>query len=166
MNIDECTREPELLDSIQAMQWPELADAELRAHVPACASCSDLVTVATAFFHDYDAALQEAPIPSAGAVWFRAQHRLRADAVRKATRTLYAVQAFSIAAAAIIVIALLSTTSVFTPDWAGFGEQLRQAGATLVSVPASLQWTPAILYALAGTATLAPVALYLAVAKE
>ena len=45
------------------------------------------------------------------------------------------------------------------------GRGLREAGV-LFSAPAAIHWTKPILYALAGTAALAPVALYLAVAKE
>jgi predicted anti-sigma-YlaC factor YlaD len=165
MKIDECPREPELLDSIQAMQWPELADPELRAHVTDCGACAELATVANAFFRDYDEALHETAIPPAGAVWFRAQRRLRADAIRKATRTLYAVQAFSLAAAVVLVIVLFGTTFAFSPDWSAIAEPFARM-KSLLSAPASLHWSLPIIMIFAGTAALAPVALYLAVDRD
>ena len=165
MTIDECRREPELLESIQAMQWPELADSELRLHVDECSTCRELATVAGAFFRDYDEALHETTIPSAGAVWFRAQRRLRADAVRKAARTLYAVQALSLAAAAILVVYLFGSAVSLTPNWSAFTGQFGQMKA-LLSAPASMHWSKPILVIFAGTAALAPVAVYLAVAKD
>lgn len=165
MTIDECPREPELLDSIQAMQWPELADGELRAHVTGCTACAELATVANAFFRDYDEALHETVVPPAGAVWFRAQRRLRADAIRKATRTLYAVQAFSLAAAVVLVLVLFGTTVSFTPDWRAIGEPFGHM-KSLLAAPASMHWSLPIVLLFAGTAALAPVALYLAVDRD
>src|SRR5207237_7087672 len=88
-------------------RWPDACDAELRAHVDACASCRELALVAGNVLTDANAAMREASIPSSGAMWWRIQRRTHAEAARSASRLITFVQIGSIAAVAIVAIALL-----------------------------------------------------------
>ena len=56
----------------------------LREHVAGCGLCSDVAEIAGAFFEDRDCARAEAVVPSASAVWWRAQIRAREEAARLA----------------------------------------------------------------------------------
>ena len=75
--------EQELLDAVTARRWPDRADASLREHVAGCGLCSDVAEIAGAFFEDRDCAQAEAVVPSASAVWWRAQIRAREEAARR-----------------------------------------------------------------------------------
>ena len=44
-----CSREREITEALRNGHWPEACDAELRAHVNACRSCSDFVLVTHTF---------------------------------------------------------------------------------------------------------------------
>ncbi|HWW61713.1 MAG TPA: hypothetical protein VN181_10135, partial [Thermoanaerobaculia bacterium] len=96
-----CVREEELLDALQRMYL----GAELEAHVASCAACSELREVAGAFLDDRAQAVVEAPVPSAGTMWWRMQIRRRQEAATSARRSLLIGQAVTLA----IAVALLIT---------------------------------------------------------
>jgi len=137
-----CPRETEILRSIEALQWPDRCDDELRIHAAACPACADLVDVATALTGDRDAAVRAAHVPPAGAVWWRTQMRARHEAARSARRVISVIQA------AAVLVALLVLFVVAAPLLAG------------VRLPLAL------IAALASPLLLAPIAVYLAVAED
>lgn len=102
-----CTREDELLDALGR----GYVGAELESHVRGCESCSELRNVAGALLDEQTIAMTEAPVPSAGTMWFRLQLRHRQEAQTAARRSLYAGQAITIAIA--LILALL----VFRPQF-------------------------------------------------
>src|SRR5688572_27062180 len=97
----QCQFEQELVDAVSARRWPDRADSALREHVTGCRLCSDVAAVAMAFFEDRDGAHADEPVPSASAVWWRAQIRAREEAARMAMRPLVLVQAVATICAAI-----------------------------------------------------------------
>ena len=109
----QCQFEQELLDSVAAHRWPGSADAALRDHVAGCELCTDVAEIAGAFFDDRECARVEAVVPSASAVWWRAQIRAREEAARTATRPLLVVQAIATIIAAVVAIALAPAASTW-----------------------------------------------------
>lgn len=101
-----CAREQELLDALGR----GFVGEELESHVASCASCSELRLVAGALLDDRVEAMIEAPIPSAGTMWWRMRVRQRQEAQATARRSLLIGQA------ATLVIALALVVSFFGAD--------------------------------------------------
>lgn len=114
-----CIREDEILRAIEARHWPERCDEELRAHVAACAACADLVDVATALTGEHEEAMHAAHVPPSGAVWYRAQLRVRQDAARSVRRVINAVQAAAVLVALVAVAFIVGPAlpAVHLPLW-------------------------------------------------
>ncbi|HEV7920632.1 MAG TPA: hypothetical protein VGR02_07565 [Thermoanaerobaculia bacterium] len=95
-----CTREDELLDALER----GYIGAELEAHLASCVACGELRLVAGALLGDRAQAMAEAPIPSAGAMWWRMRMRERQDAEATARRSLLIGQAVTVAVAFALII--------------------------------------------------------------
>jgi predicted anti-sigma-YlaC factor YlaD len=120
---ERCMREDELLDALER----RFVGAELASHVASCASCHELHSVAGALLDDRAQAMLEAPVPSAGTMWWRLQLRRRQDAQLAARRSLLIGQA------ATVLIALSLLIAIFGSDLAS---GVRQAvGAVRMSTP-------------------------------
>lgn len=141
-----CPYEPEILEAVTAGRP---CSEELREHAEGCADCGDLLVVSTALVADMQEAMHEADIPSSGAVWWRAQRRMRVESVRNATRTIAIVQTSSVIAAAAVAIAVLGTQ-----NWRPWLE------------PFNATWNLSLVFAIGASLALAPLALYLAVARD
>jgi hypothetical protein len=100
-----CPSEADLLDALAARRWPDRAEPGLREHVAGCAICADVAEIAAAFLDDRDIARMEAPVPSASAVWWRAQIRAREESARLAARPIALVQAAATVCVAVASIA-------------------------------------------------------------
>jgi len=99
---DSCPRESELLAALgRGFVPPDLA-----AHAHDCASCRELQLVVGALLEERATAVAEAPVPTAGTMWWRLQVRHRRDAQATARRTLLVGQAVSLAVALGLLIAL------------------------------------------------------------
>jgi predicted anti-sigma-YlaC factor YlaD len=98
-----CTRENELLDALAR----RFVDGELEAHIASCLSCSELRTVAAALLDERANAIRQAPVPSAGTMWWRVQMRHRHEAQAAARRSLLIGQGMTLAIATILMVALL-----------------------------------------------------------
>jgi hypothetical protein len=92
MNVPTCAREAEALETVLGGGWPSCVDADLRAHVESCPVCADVVLVAVAMRDEQALACQQAQVPSAGLVWWRAERRARQEAARTAARPMTFVQ--------------------------------------------------------------------------
>jgi len=137
-----CPRESEIADSLMTARWPNACEHELRAHAASCATCADLVLVATAI-------AQETPqvtVPASGVVWWRIQRREREKAVRTASRTITILQASSIAGAIALASTIAGSISVPT-----------------IHIPV---WSLPLLLGFAVSLALAPVAVYWAVKAD
>ena len=137
-----CQFETPILRAIEARQWPDRCDDELRAHAATCAECADLVAVATALTDDRQDAMSAAHVPPSGAVWWRTQMRARQDAARTARRIINVVQA------AAVLIALVAVFLIVGP-----------------TLPA-IHWSLPLIVALALPVALAPVAVYFALTER
>lgn len=148
-----CEREELVLDLLR--NGRELAGSELEPHVAACASCADLLSVATALLDEHHDATHDAPVPTSGVVWWRMQRRARQEAMRTAARTVTAVQVLSVAAAIVIAVAIVGVKTLL-----GFFTMPH------LDLTALAQWSVPLAIALMACVALAPVAVYLSVARD
>lgn len=100
MNAATCAREDELLDALGR----GFIGAELTQHVETCASCGELRQVAGALLDERAQAMLEAPVPSAGTMWWRMQLRRRQEAQTAARRSLLIGQAATIVMAIALAV--------------------------------------------------------------
>jgi hypothetical protein len=167
MRPHECPREDEVLDAITSGRWPDGCAVSLHAHVAACEVCRDVADVAL-YLRDDGAALgAEVRVPSAGAVWWRAQARARAEAEQAAMRPMLVAAACG----ATVLVALMAAALTLGLPWVGalLGDSLAMLARVqpTVSVSADLvgealeRWLLQVVLA-AVLLVAAPVALYLA----
>lgn len=141
-----CPHESEILEAVTTGRP---CSEELLAHADDCPDCADVLVVSSALVADMQQAMDEADIPPSGVVWWRAQRRMRAESIRSANRTIALVQTASVIAAAAGALALLGTQ-----NWRPWLEPLGAA------------WNIPLLFAIGASLALAPLALYLAVARD
>lgn len=149
MNGQVCAREQELLDALGR----GFVGAELESHVASCGDCGELRLVAGALLDDRAQAMFEAPVPSAGTMWFRMQLRLRQEATATARRSLLIGQAATLAVAMALLVWFFGT------DIAVEAKEMRELVATI-------RVSTAVLIALATWAILAPLASWVAVRQK
>ena len=147
----QCAREPDVLDALASARWPERVDAELRAHVEACAICRDVVIVAAAMREDHDAAWREANVPPSGQMWWRAGMRARQDAVREASRPVTIAQGVAI----VLALAVVAAGGWFA--WPSV--------EALLTTPPPL-FIPLVIAMIALVMVVAPIALYFVLSEE
>ena len=104
-----CHREDELLDALGRGYVGE----ELGAHVASCPSCAELRLVAGALLDERVQAMMEAPVPSAGTMWWRMMVRHRQEAASAARRSLLIGQAMTLVIAAALVLSFFGADVVF-----------------------------------------------------
>lgn len=121
----ECPHELEVVAA--ARNWPA-ADPDLRAHVPRCGVCSDLVEVAEAITTDRRALDSEARLQPAAVVYWRSQRRARREASLRAARPVVAFQA--LAAACLVGVGLALAGLMTGREWlAGLWDDWSRAAA-------------------------------------
>ena len=156
----ECEFESEALAAVIQSRWPERVDARLRAHVAACAICSDVVTVAGAI----DGAREEirscAVIPDSGRVWWQAQMRARREAVKAGGRPITVAQVLAFACAVGLLGACFGATSVW------FQSALARTLGLLPSATALIAEHGALVLAMAALVLLVPTAVYLVMLRD
>ncbi|MGZ5446193.1 MAG: hypothetical protein ACXW5U_27895 [Thermoanaerobaculia bacterium] len=109
MRAEPCPREDELLDALGRA----FVGGELETHVASCASCSEVRLVAGALLDDRTQAMIEAPIPSAGTMWWRMRVRQRHEAQATARRSLLIGQAATLAIALALVVSFFGNDVAF-----------------------------------------------------
>lgn len=117
-----CPSERDVLDLVAIGQWPSRADATLRAHVAACATCAEVASIAAAVreWASETEPAQPVKVPDASVVWYRAQVRAREDAARRASRPLLVAQLFAVATVALAVFWMGPSLSLSLPDFGGW----------------------------------------------
>jgi predicted anti-sigma-YlaC factor YlaD len=146
MNADRCQREDELLDALARRYiGPELA-----AHLTECAACAELELVAGALLDDRSHAVAEAPVPTAGTMWWRMQLRHRQEAQSTARRSLLIGQAVTLAITMVLVVAF-------------FGAELATDARHAI---AAIDLKTPLMLVLATWAVLAPIAGWVAVKQK
>jgi hypothetical protein len=146
MSRPPCEREGELLSALGR----GFVAADLEAHAADCPACGELRLVAGALLDERVQAIAEAPVPSAGTMWWRMRVRQRQEAAARARRSLLVGQAATLAIALALVISF-------------FGGEVAE-GLRHLAVTVRLG-TP-LLVALAASAVLVPLAGWAALRQE
>lgn len=154
----ECEFESDVLAAVLQSRMPE----HLRAHVEACAICSDVAAVAGAIDDAREEMRASAAIPDSGRVWWVSQMRARREATKAAGRPITAVQVIALACAVGLLGACFGATSVW------FQSALRRAESTLAGFSAAAFLTEhgLIVLAMAIVLLLVPGVVYLALARD
>ena len=93
MSLPTCHHEAAVVRVVSRGAWPDRAPAELRAHVTSCAVCRDTVAIASLLCAaDAADAGDDAPLPTAGQMWWRLAVRARLDRERAAARPVVWLQ--------------------------------------------------------------------------
>jgi hypothetical protein len=156
----ECEFEADTLAAALQSRWPERVDAQLRAHVAACAICSDVVAIATAIDYSREDLRAQAVVPDSGRVWWLAQLRERREAAETAGRPISAAQVVAFACA----VGLLGACFGATSTW--FQSALRWIASSLPSATVLLVQHSALVLAMALVLFLVPTAVYLVLGKD
>jgi hypothetical protein len=146
MNAERCSREDELLEALGR----SFLGAELESHVASCGACSELRLVAGALLDDRKEAMIEAPIPSAGTMWWRMRVRHRHEIEATARRSLLIGQAATLA----IALAL------------GFAFFAGDVAVAVRHVIATIRISTPLLLAVATYVLLAPIAGWVALRQK
>ena len=155
----ECPRESEVLDALASARWPERVEAELADHVASCSVCTDVLTVAEAMQADHDAAWKEANVPSSGQMWWRAEMRVKQDAVREASRPVAVAQGVA------VVLALSVAAAAGWFAWPTVREFVATVSLAQMPGVASPMFLP-LAVAMGALLVVAPVALYLVISEK
>jgi hypothetical protein len=102
-----CAREKEVARLLELGQWPQASPAELRAHASGCRVCAERVLLTERLHAARAQAMAAAQLPSAGALWWRAQLRRRNEALRRVGRPMLGAQVFALAVAAMMAAGAL-----------------------------------------------------------
>ena len=166
-----CAREPEVVELLVSGRWTDENDDALRAHAAQCGACSETLQLARLLRDDHRALCDEAPVRSAGAVWWRATIRARTEAARTAGQPITLLQGLAAATAA----GLLVGSGWWRPvvlgrawlDRVGDIASRLDAGHALASSAGAVAALGLpLLLAIAACLIVAPVAVYFATADE
>jgi hypothetical protein len=155
----ECEFESEALAAALQCRWPERVDAHLRAHVAACAICSDVIAIARAVDDTREEMRVCAVVPDSGRVWWLAQLRARREAAEAAGRPITAAQVIAFACAVGLLGACFGATSTWFQSVLG-------RMAFLPSAISLLSEHGALVLAMAAVLLLVPTAVYLALGRD
>jgi hypothetical protein len=169
-----CPREPEIVNLVMSGRCPDGSDDALRVHAADCVACAEILELARVLHADQKTLCDEAPVPSAGAVWWRATIRARAEAARTAGQPITLLQGIAAATAVGLVVGLTGgwwRSIVQSGAWVDrFGDMVSRVGEQRVHITSSAAdpFVPALLVLLVLAVCLiaAPVAVYLATADE
>jgi len=149
-----CNHLDELRQALHSGHWPAASSPELRAHVAACARCTQEVLLTSAFRQARsDGIVASQPTP-ASIVWWRAKARRREEALRKATRPVLAAQIFA------ILVVLATVGLMAARHWSTVVDRALTAPSSISAVVDLWGLTPLIVAAVL-LSTLGAVALYL-----
>ena len=133
--------------------------AEARAHVAQCVICRDVVDVACAVKTDHERRWQDARVPAAGHVWWRAEMRARAEATRAAARPMVVAQGIA------AVCAVAFAAALFGLAWPWIRGSFGSLSGVMTFIATPTFGLPLAL-TLGASVLLAPVAVYLALSDR
>jgi hypothetical protein len=157
---DACLHEQAIVDLVVAGRRFEESDDALRAHVADCRACTETLELARLLQDDQQALCAEAPVPSAGAVWWRATIRARAEAARAAGQPITLLQGIAAATAVGLFVALVGAWWRSVAPGGTWFERFDELVSRSASVPVPLVLS--LLLVLAACLIVAPIAVYLA----
>jgi hypothetical protein len=160
----DCPREWEILEAVAFGRL-----AQVREHLDTCASCAEAAAIAGALRRDHAAALGEAQVPSAGAVWWRATIRARAEATRTVSQPITMLQGIAGACAVGLTAAFAGGAWRWMQTFTGAGDFIVRLDARredIAAASALLQYALPLTLGLAACLVVAPLALYFALSDD
>jgi hypothetical protein len=165
LNQSDCPRESQVLE---AVAFDRLS--QVREHLDVCASCAEAAAVAGALRRDHSAAIREAHVPSAGAVWWRATIRARAEAARTVSQPITMLQGIAGACAVGLTAAFAGVAWRWMQTFTSTGDFIVRLDARRDEIAAAstllLQYAVPLTLGLAACLVVAPLALYFALSDE
>ena len=143
MTLRPCSHEAELKTLLNAGQWPQAAPVELRAHVAACRSCSDLALLTSTFRAERAIASASVQLPPPGLLWWRAQLRRRNEALERIGRPILGAQLFAFITACLTTIGFLVFVRHSVAQWLASLTDPANAHSS----PVSSLFSPSLLHA-------------------
>lgn len=107
MNLKPCPQRAEVAAAVRDGHWPMACDSSLRVHVGECRGCAEWVLIAEALRQDRAEAIQSAPLPSPGILWWRAQLVRRQQAIQQVSKAISVAGQVSVGVMVLSVIGLL-----------------------------------------------------------
>ena len=172
MMLRRCPHEEEVAGALRSGRWPEGVEDCLQVHVRECAVCAEIALVAEALNRARVETARDTPLPSPGALWWRAQLRRRRSDVELVTRPIALVERLSLVCIPLACIGLVAWNWRQVYSWLGWlasAGRINDAFTDAIGASASTpgMWIPILLVAAVGTlALLGGLALYLLVEKE
>jgi hypothetical protein len=172
MTFRTCSYEKELTQALKNGHWPEGCGAELRAHVDACGTCSDLVLVTQALQCARSESERAAICGSPSLLWWRAQLRRRNAATERVSRPITIAQVFALFVYVFVGVVFVASQYRHGLRWASWWSELLPARTfhSLHSLPAGsaqVDWNLLLLISgLAVLALLSGLVVYLASEKS
>jgi len=108
----ECPHEEVVVQAVLTGAWPERCDEALVAHATECNVCREVIGIAALMREDGEQSRNEAHVPAAGQVWWRAAVRARLESTHTATRPMTWMHGIT---AAIVVGVLLAGITAAWP---------------------------------------------------
>jgi len=146
--MTECAREADVVRAAATDAW----DPDVQDHLATCASCAEIFELASALQAEDDEAQRDAKLPAAGLMYWRATIRARAEAARTAEQPITIVQ--GVAGSCVV----------------GAGVALSAYAWKAVSWPsvevAAAQYAVPLMLGIALCLLVAPVAVYVALARD
>src|SRR5579863_2898514 len=102
-----CPQQERIAAAIQAGQWPEGCDPELRAHAETCKTCQDLALVARTLRQSRMVTLRP-QLPAPGTLWWRAQIRRRNAALERMARPIAIAEKVAVLVVLFATVALVA----------------------------------------------------------
>ena len=163
--VAECPREADVLEAVTFGRVGEVRD-----HLAECPTCAEIAEIAGALHADYADACREAQVPSAGAVWWRATVRARAEATRTVSQPITVLQGVAGACGVGLACALIGIAWRSLAWFGQAGDLMERIDARRDDIAAAstllLQHGLPIMLALAACLVIAPLVLYFALADE
>lgn len=141
-----CQHEADVLDLAALGHWPSRADEALRTHVAGCPVCADLARVASLLANWQDGTMSHVRVPDASRVWREAAQRARADAARRATQPVRAVELAALAAAVLLLVAWGPALAGLAGISAGSGRWFSLLWDTVLNAPSAIATARASLH--------------------
>jgi hypothetical protein len=161
---DHCVHEHDVVAAVLSRRWTA-ADETLVRHAANCDVCSEVVAIARLLSEDQERARDEARVPAAGQVWWRAAVRARLEAAHAAARPLTWLHGIAAACAVGLTIAAVGMAwPTLREIGAWLGAQTLGVDTGVADVAAlvtgALQRSLPLAFVVAACIVLAPVALY------
>jgi hypothetical protein len=163
-----CARETDVLRAV-ARGWVDRADAGLAEHVVSCARCTEVRAAGELLRAEHVRATVAARVPSAAAIWWRLDRRLREERAQRLQRLALATQAVVVAAAAGGAVGVLQVAAPWLPGPSTVASDTWGGVVWLLGTwaqPSTSFWTLPVAIVAAAWLLLVPVALYLGFADE